>query len=172
MFKLLGAILIIAAAGWSGLSIAAVYTKRAQQLRSLQRALQILDTEIVYGATPLPSALQRVGQAVDQTTGGIFRKTGSLLTSSLGYTAAEAWNHALSTIAQTTALNKEDLTILQAFGEGLGCSAQEEQHKNIALTMLHLQKVEESALKERDKNVKIWRYGGFLLGATVVLLLL
>jgi len=73
---------------------------------------------------------------------------------------------------QLTALSQDDYTILASFGEMLGLSDREEQHKNIALTSLHLGREEEKAQLEREKNERLWRYGGFLIGISIVLLLL
>jgi len=172
VFRLIGALLIIGVAGWSGLWVASIYRRRPQQLRSFQSALQMLDTEIVYGATPLPVALQKIGQAIEPAVGAVFRKAGKLLEKSCGYTAGEAWEKALGDEAENTALRSDDLIILKTFGEVLGASDRSEQHKNIVLTIQYLQKAEMEAEKEKEKNVRLWRYGGFLIGISVVLLLL
>ncbi|KUK32230.1 MAG: Stage III sporulation protein AB [Thermoanaerobacterales bacterium 50_218] len=172
MFRLIGALLIIGVAGWGGLWVASTYSRRPQQLRSFQSALQMLDTEIVYGATPLPVALKKVGQAVEPAVGVVFQKAGKLLEKSCGYTAGEAWNKALGDQAGRTVLRSGDLMILKTFGEVLGASDRSEQHKNIVLTIHYLQKAESEAEKEKEKNGKLWRYGGFLIGISMVLLLL
>ncbi|MGB9792076.1 MAG: stage III sporulation protein AB, partial [Thermacetogeniaceae bacterium] len=62
--------------------------------------------------------------------------------------------------------------VLRSFGEGLGASDRQEQHKKIVLTSKHLSKAEENAQQEREKCERLWKYGGFLLGLSVALLLL
>ncbi|HHW40722.1 MAG TPA: stage III sporulation protein AB [Syntrophomonadaceae bacterium] len=172
LFKLIGAFLVIFSAGMAGMNIASYYSLRPRQLRALQDALQVLDTEIMYAATPLPAALRKIGQAGDTAVSRIFSAAAALLESSRGYTAGEAWSRALDEEFRGTALDGDDYAVLRAFGEGLGASDRQEQHKKIALTSLHLRKEEEKAQREREKNERLWRYGGFLLGISIVLLLL
>ncbi len=171
-FKLLGIFLVIGAAGLAGVHIASYYSLRPRQLQALQVALQMLDTEIMYGATPLPAALKKIGQAAEPPVNTIFLTAGGLLGTPQGYTAAEAWRKSLLQEWKKTVLRKEDFAILRGFGEGLGISDREEQHKNITLASLHLRQEEEKARREQEKNERLWRYGGFLLGMSIVLLFL
>lgn len=172
MYKLIGALLVIFAAGAAGLQIASSFSLRPRQLRALQEALQTLDTEIMYGQTPLPTALKKIGQAGETVISRIFVSAGAILSMNGGYTGGEAWRQALDQEFGRTALNRDDYTILYAFGEGLGASDREEQHKKITLTAHYLRREEEKAQREREKNERLWRYGGFLLGISIVLLLL
>ncbi len=172
MLELMGALLIICSAGFAGLQVAAIFTLRSRQLRALQEVLQLLDTEIMYGATPLPAALRKVAAAGGEVIGAIFLTTGELLSTEHGYTAAEAWSLALDRSAPRAALNQEDRAILRSFGAALGSSDRAEQHKHIAFAALRLRQEEEKAELARQKNERIWRYGGFLAGISVVLLLL
>lgn len=63
MWKALGACLVIGSMGLAGIKVASLYSQRSKELRLLQDALQMLDTEILYAATPLPVALKKIGQA-------------------------------------------------------------------------------------------------------------
>lgn len=172
MLKLIGSLLIICSAGFAGLRVGAVYSLRTSQLRELQAALQLLDTEIMYGATPLPAALRRVAAAAGGCIGLVFRDTGALLGTDDGYSAGEAWSLALDRNFRRTALRQEDLAILKSFGEALGSSDRNEQHKHIGLTAFHLRQESEKAETARQKNERIWQYGGFLVGISLVLLFL
>ncbi|MDH7576213.1 MAG: stage III sporulation protein AB [Bacillota bacterium] len=127
--KLIGAFLVISTAGLAGLQIASYYSLRPRQLRALQAALQMLDTEIMYGATPLPAALKKIGQAAEPPVSAIFLTAGELLGTPAGYTAAEVWSKSLLQEREKTVLSKEDLAILHAFGEGLGISDRQENIK-------------------------------------------
>jgi stage III sporulation protein AB len=172
MFRLLGAMLIIFSSGLAGLRVASAFSCRARQLRILQEALQLLDTEIMYATTPLPMALRRVAAAVGGALGDIFLEAAGLLGAGHGYTPGEAWSLALGRGLRHTALAPEDRAILQAFGEALGSSDRAEQHKHITLAAYHLRQEEEKAEGDRRKNERIWRYGGFLVGIGIVLILL
>jgi stage III sporulation protein AB len=172
MFKLIASLLVICSAGLTGMRAASAYTLRSRQLRTLQEALQLLDTEIMYGATPLPAALSKVAAATGGAVGSLFREAADLLGRSSGITAGEAWSRAVDGSLRRTAFTQEDQAILRSFGEALGSSDRAEQHKHITLTAYHLRQDEERAESERLKNERIWKYGGFLVGIGIVLLLL
>lgn len=172
MWKLVGAFLVIGSMGLAGIKAASFYSRRAAELRSLQDALQMLDTEILYAATPLPRALKKIGCSGCNAVAGIFDEAGELIRAGEGCTVAEAWGKALHKNWSSTALNREDYAILSSFGEMLGGSDCREQHKNITLASLHLRNEEEKARREHEKNARLWRYGGFLAGISIVLLLL
>ncbi len=172
MWKMIGAALVIGSLGMAGIKVASLYSRRTAELRFLQDALQMLDTEILYAATPLPRAMRKIGNSGGGVIAKIFAETGEFIVSGQGCTVAQAWEKALSQNWSSTALNREDYSILSSFGELLGISDCQEQHKNIALTSLHLCKEEEKARREQDKNMRLWQYGGFMAGVSIVLLLL
>jgi stage III sporulation protein AB len=102
----------------------------------------------------------------------VFSEAGAILGKSSGFTAGEAWNLAVERNIRRTALTEEDRAILHSFGEALGSSDRADQHKHITLTAFHLRQEEEKAERDRQKNERIWKYGGFLVGIGIVLLLL
>ncbi|HBG22358.1 MAG: stage III sporulation protein SpoIIIAB [Syntrophaceticus sp.] len=172
MWTALGACLVIGSLGLTGIKAASLYSQRSNELRSLQDALQMLDTEILYAATPLPEALKKIGQGRGNSVTKIFSKAGELFGEGQGFTVAEAWEKALQDNWNSSALIQDDYAILCAFGKLLGVSDREEQHKNIALTSMHLRQEEEKARRSQEKNTRLWQYGGFLVGISIVLLLL
>jgi len=60
MLKIAGCLLIISAGSFAGISLARNYARRPGELRNMITALQMLETEISYTATPLPEALTRM----------------------------------------------------------------------------------------------------------------
>jgi stage III sporulation protein AB len=161
MWKLVGACLVIGSMGMAGMTVASFYSRRSAELRSLQDALQMLDTEILYAATPLPSALKKIGQSGGDIIARIFAEAGELIAAGQGCTVAEAWGKALQKNWSLTALNREDYAILYSFGELLGISDCQEQHKNIALTSLPSAKRRRSRGVTRRKIRVYGNMGGF-----------
>ena len=96
MFKMVGAILIIIGSGITGLIIARNYSLRPQQIRYLRNGMQMLETEILYGLTPLPEALRRIGQRLPFPIGQFYLRTSELLTHGEGLPAFEAWEIAFT----------------------------------------------------------------------------
>lgn len=169
MFKVFGAILVIGGCGYAGLKMGWIYRLRTDTLRLMQNGLNLLETEISYGATPLPLALRRAGEKLGGETSIVFLHSSSLLQQNVGFTASEAWSAGVQRLKQEVPLTKEETSILLLFGNGLGSSARNEQLKNIALAKEQLNLAREQAAEERARHEKMWQYLGFCLGAVIVL---
>ncbi len=149
--------------------VAANYDRRPKQLRAFIGALQALETEITYAATPLPEAWERVGRQTPQPVGAIFNNARAALTG--GLSAAEAWQKGLEDAYQETALTRQDLEVLLELGHCLGVSYRDDQVKHLQLTKENLRQLEMAAQEEAARQVKVWRYFGVLGGLVVALLL-
>jgi len=171
MLKMVGATLVVLAGGLSGLVVAGNYSRRPRELRSLRSALQMLETEIAYGATYLPEALGQVSRRCDKTTAVLFSEAAEELSSMSGVTASEAWEKALGKYYPATALNSHDLSILHNLGASLGISDREDQVKHLRLAMEQIDAETACAEDEAARNAKLWSYLGFLGGLLIVLLL-
>lgn len=171
MLKLVGAVLVIGAAGASGMMVAQGYARRFDELRALHAALALLSTEISFGLTPLPDALEQVGRRAGRRVGELFSDAAALLRCGDGRTAEEAWAQALGRFAAGSALRPEDLAALAGLGATLGASDREDQVCHPALAMERLKSQGMRAEEEARNNVRLWRYLGFLGGVAVVLML-
>ena len=170
IWKLYGAILILFGAYVAGRLATADLIRRPLQLASLQRGILSLETEIGYGATPLPQAFRvAAGQAGDLA--GVFSATARILQQAQGFTAGEAWQSVLSEKKPSLAFNKEDLQIGMQMGGHLGLSDSEDQLKRLALLRVRLQAQESAAQREREKMVKVWQSLSFALGFALILIL-
>ncbi len=163
--------MIICGCGYTGLKIAAVYQKRADTLRILQNGLSLLETEIRYASTPLPQALQRVGEKLNRESRVIFTRAADIMQLREGCAVSEAWDAGIKTLSEAVWISAEETSILALFGKGLGNSAKEDQLKNIALAKEQLHMAEKSAAAAREKNKRMWQYMGFCFGTVIVLLL-
>ncbi|MEG6615890.1 stage III sporulation protein SpoIIIAB [Peptococcaceae bacterium 1198_IL3148] len=170
MLKLIGAILILLACGYAGFSVARRYQQRPKDLRYLQSALQMLETEITYGATPLPEALETVGLRCQKSVAPLFKTTQAHLLNGEGITAREAWEDAVGQYYRNSAINNSDLTVLKNLGANLGISDREDQVKHLHLAMEQLKIEAAKAEEEAVKNVKLYNYLGFLGGLTIIII--
>ncbi len=171
MVKTIGAAMILAAGGSMGFIWARVYEKRPQQLVSLEAALQLLETEILYGATPLPEAMDLVAEKCDPEISGLFRYTALELRKMEGITAGEAWHRAMIKVFPATSLTDQDLFVLKRFGASLGISDREDQAKHLTLAKLQLKSAVGRAEAVCRKNATVFKYLGFLGGLLLVLVL-
>jgi len=166
----LGCIVLIAGCGCLGLWMAYRIRRRPLELRECSMALALLDTEIVWGSTPLPEAFCIVKERTDTPWQGFFAELQERL--QRGEPASTAWKETVITRNAYFCLKPEDWHVISDVGKGLGRSDRTEQHKQIELVQRQLILMKEQAEIWSGKQAKMWSYLGFLCGITGVLILI
>jgi stage III sporulation protein AB len=172
LVEALGAALILGVTSWTGLQVAAGYANRPRDLRDLQTGLAVLQTEVEYGATPLPTALRSASLAAGPRAGPIFYTAAEGMQTGGGVTAGEAMRAALIKVGARTSLRPEDLEIMAALGAMLGASDRSDQVRHLSLARERLVGEEGRAQSERERYERVARYAGVLSGAAIVLILI
>ncbi|WP_408954660.1 stage III sporulation protein SpoIIIAB [Natroniella sp. ANB-PHB2] len=167
--KLIGASLIIIGSGAIGFVVAKQFVLRVKELQELQTALQMLETEISYGLTPLPQAFAKISKSLSTSVAGLFLVAQEELET--GSTAQQAWQQAIKKIFSETALLESDKDVLVSLGHNLGQSASQDQQKHLSLAQHKLTNLHQQAVEEKEQKVKLWRYLGVLLGLFIVILI-
>lgn len=170
LFKFIYSTIIIGCSSLLGLIFANTYTERTRLLGALISTLQMLETEILYSATPIPVLLERVGNKSDREIKDIFLHTSDLLGRNFGQTLDEVWSGVVSKEAENTHLSREDINLLLSLGKNLGISNSQDQVKHIRLVQEEFKRHYKSALIEEGKNVKLFKNLGFLLGTAIVII--
>lgn len=171
MLKLAGAGLVILSCGFLGLGVSRAYFTRPEELRALDTGLKMLETEIVYAATPLPLALARIGERLSEPVAALFTTAARVLQETPGVPAAQAWEQGMAALRRESVLTPADLDILSSLGPGLGVSGREDQVKNLELARQHLNRQLTAAVEAANRQGKMWQTLGFLLGVALVLLM-
>ncbi|MHA6483787.1 stage III sporulation protein SpoIIIAB [Paenibacillus sp. strain BS8-2] len=171
MIKLLGAILIIVAGTLIGFQQAARFAERPRQLRQLAHALQRLETEIGYGHTPLPEALERTAAASPMPISSMLRQAAEGVMASDGPSFQESWSQAIKAHWQDTSLKAGEQAVLLRLGTTLGISDKEDQMKHLKLALSQLKAEEDSARDDQARYEKMWKSLGVLLAVLIVILM-
>lgn len=172
LLKTLGGICVISACGVGGLKGSRGLEKRRKQLKDLRMAINFLEKEITYMHTPLSLALARTAYYTEPPIAFLFEESSRYLKEKQGFTAGEAWLKGIFFMRQHADLKKQDIELLNTAAHQLGMSNASEQKNYFALLQEELKILEENALYDVEKGRKLWSYGGFVLGFTVVLLLI
>jgi len=172
MVKLIGSIIILFSASMVGWHMGRYYALRPLQLRTLLIALQMLETEIVYGATTLHKAFIKIGYRVSGEVGKIFLSSADLLVAEDAEPTQVCWQKAIERHWSQSAMRKTEKDILLNLGFVLGSSDRQDQQKHLRLAMTHLRGVEEEARLEQGKYENMFKSLGFLGGLLVVILML
>lgn len=85
---------------------------------------------------------------------------------------AQWWQEEVRNLCRTTALNKEDISLLARFGEKLGVTDLQGQISNCELYINLFSERLQGAKDNENKNVRLYRVLGFSAGCTVTLVVL
>ncbi len=134
-------------------------------------AIKMLETEIMYTATPLVEALEKVGKGLAHNAAVFFQKAADELKSNKGCSAGEAWEKALEWYYAVSSLDKRELLILANLGKALGRSDQCDQEKHLQLACEQLKMEIARAEESAAKNTKMWNYLGFCCSLAIAIIL-
>lgn len=170
MIKIIGSILVIVSTSFLGYFFGELFKKRTRELKELERAIGILKNEIVYAYTPLPYALEKIGLRLVDPIKSLFLSIAKNLQENVSDGVYEAFYSNTNLYKKNLSLNKEDINILLNLSKSLG-EWDIESQKNIFLaTEERIKKqIEESEILIR-KNLKMYRYLGFSIGAIIVIM--
>lgn len=171
-WKLVGALLVIAASSGAGLTLAAAYARRPRSLAAWRAAADLLQTEVVYGAAPLPEALARAAAHAPDPVAGALLQVRAGLVRSQGEPVSELWAAAVWDHAAAMGLTADDGQALADLGGALGRSDRQDQARHFAATDRRLAALEVAAREDAARMGRLWRYAGPLTGLLVTVLLL
>ncbi|RNB81151.1 stage III sporulation protein AB [Brevibacillus fluminis] len=173
MLKLIGAAVILFSCSMVGWQMGRYYAFRPLDIRTMIISLQMLETEIVYGATPLHRAMAKIGERMRSGIGRMFLTASELLTQEdEPQSTSESWRQAIEKNWSQTAMRKSEKDILLTLGMVLGNSDRDDQQKHLRLAITHLQGLEEEARSDKERYEKMYKSLGFLGGLLVVILML
>lgn len=171
LLKIIGGLLIVSASGLLGILFSNRLSLRYRELINVRRFMQMLETEVTYGATPLPAALYSISNKAEGIVSKFFCSVSDSLTDRSFYTVRDAWNESAEMIFQQSSLQRSDIELIKSFGSILGCSDREDQNKHFKLFYHELRHQEDAAIEEIKKNGKMYRSLGFILGIAVFVVL-
>ncbi|MFS0837768.1 stage III sporulation protein SpoIIIAB [Paenibacillus sp. 1P03SA] len=169
--KLAGAALVLGAGAGFGFAKARRYRRRPQQIREVIQALQRLETEIVYGSTPLPDAIATLSGQTRAPLAGVFREVADRLSEPQDDTLSAIWRDAVQHGWRNSAMKPAELQVVLRLGQTLGASDRTDQAKHLRLSVLQLQAEETTAAEEQKRYEAMWKSLGVLVGALIVILM-
>lgn len=170
MVKFLGASLILISGTSIGWILASVYLNRERELKELQIAFNIINTEISYGKNLLADVLQNTARVLRPPLSYIFNQAGEELDNSREKGFAELWQEIVEKYGKQSFLHQEDLEILITWGRQIGISSLEDQVKINQMTLKRLEQQEDLAGEIARQRVKPIRYAGVLLSLMIIIL--
>lgn len=171
LLKALGALGVVAGGTLAGWLARQRVIRRPRDLEDLRAALHMMETEVGYALTPLPSAMEGVGRRVGGTAGDLLATAGRILGRNPAAGGSAAWRHAVHLVRGSLSLSNTDLLIVDQLFAYLGDTGREDQLKHLQLAQSRLLRQEEEARRQQAAYGRLYFYLGFAGGAALALLL-
>ena len=150
-----------------GILISKKYINRVNELKEFKNALNIFKTKIRYTYAPIPEIFMEISECINPSIGGVF----SMAASKMNLLAAgDAWGLALK--MEELSISNEDKLVLNNLSKLLGKTDLQGQINQIEMTEDYLDEQIRKAEKEKDKNERLYRILGMILGLAIVIILM
>lgn len=172
ILKLTGSLLVIFSTSLMGYIYGKSYRERLENLIYLENCIKLLETEVIYGANPLPEALMNVYNKGNKKVSYIFRLIIERLNKDRECTVFDSFLSVEDTMKNDLNFKKEDIEMFMTLGRTIGSSDRIDQEKNFKLILTQIKNLEDEARIEKDKNEKMFKSLGFLAGLAIVVILI
>lgn len=143
------------------------YTLRLIELKDIKNALNIIESKIKFTYEPLPDIFLQTSKMVSKNISGIFKNASNNMKEC---DAEEAWNRSVD--SSISNLNLEDIENIKSFGKMLGKTDKEGQISRLELTKTFIDMQIEKARVEEEKNAKLYKTLGAVVGLAFVIILI
>ncbi|MTI48203.1 stage III sporulation protein SpoIIIAB [Sporosalibacterium faouarense] len=169
LLKILGSLIVITSSSLIGFTYGSYYSKRLKNLMLLSNSIQLLETEVMFTATPIPEALENVYKKGNKRVSYIFLDIKKHLNKS--FSTNDSFNSVIPTLKQDLNLNEEDIEIFLSLGKVLGKSDRQDQQKHFKTVITQLDRQQKDAEDSKNKNEKMCKSLGVLGGILITIIL-
>ena len=149
-----------------GIKISNKYVERANNLKQIKKALNIFETKIMYTYEPIPDVFFEISKKIKGNVGKLFYDASKQM--QLDF-AGEAWEKSINN--SNLELSEDDKDALKSLGKLLGNTNIEGQLNQLKLVNSFLSEQIEEANESRNKNEKMYKKLGIIVGLAVVIVL-
>ena len=169
VFKYLILLMILVSSTSIGFLLSKRYKDRVNELVIFSKLIKILQNKIRFTKIPLAEAFSEISEIESNITiSEIFSEASKKIKSKK---CKDAWIEAIEENRSGLSLKKEDLFLIQNFGNTLGKTDSEGQISEINEFLILLQTQIKSAEEERKKNAKMYKSLGTIIGLAIVILI-
>lgn len=169
MFRYIVIFAVFLACIYIGFYFGEVYKYRTLELKDFQKALMLMNTEVLYSGTPLPIALLNISYKLETSFNKIFEEISNMLEEGDIYSVYEGFNKSYINHKDEFHLKEEDFNIIKDFFFSLGESGVYGQEKIFNLTSEELKRKYLEAEEESKVNRKMYRGIGVCVGAIIAI---
>lgn len=166
IFKFILLIGVFGTTSMIGINLSKKYVERANNLKQIKKALNLFETKIRYTYEPIPNVFFEISQKIKGKVGKLFFDASRQM--QLDF-AGEAWEKCLEN--SNLGLLEEDKEAIKSLGKLLGSTDIEGQISQIRLVNTFIDCQIEDATEQRNKNEKMYKKLGIIVGLAVVIVL-
>lgn len=156
---------IVFVCSYIGILKAKTYENRVIELNKFENALVMFKSKIEFTYEPLKNIFEDISNVIYSNRNNIF-----LMTIQKEKNIYEAWSESID--ENINNLTKEDKDIIKMLGKLLGKTDIKGQVNEIVLTQGLIEKQIEKAELEKNKNVKLYKTMGVVLGIGICIILI
>ena len=167
IIKYVGIFFVFCITFYIGNLISKKFTLRLKELKDIKNALNIIESKIKFTYEPLQEIFIQTSKMVSKNISEIFVQACNYMKTE---DAQNAWEKGLQ--LATTNLTKEDIESINNFGKMLGKTDKEGQISSLELTKTFIEMQIEKARVEEEKNAKLYKTLGAVIGLALVIILI
>lgn len=172
MVQSIGICMILAVTTLTGAYFCLREKYRLQDLRELERAMVMLESQIRYLSVPLSEVLENISYQTSGQVGVLMQETAKAMAEKTGETADKIWETVWLQHLSHTYFSGEDYQSILRFGKTLGYLDQEQQKNSTDLFLTELRQKCGQLERRLEKNGRLYYSMGFLGGLLLVIVLL
>ena len=172
VFKILFLLAIFVLSTMIGMIIAKRYSNRVGELQELITALEILESRMNYTYDTIPEIFDFIARHLKTNVKNLFQYTAEKLSLDKDFSAGELFNATIDEERILLDLTETDVEILKGLSVSFGQMDLENQIKNIRLILRSLNTQLEEAKQEKEKNFKLCRNMGAIVGVVLMIILI
>ncbi len=165
IIKIINLTLIVLVCTKMGFIKAELYKERVIKLNKFREALSYLKSKISFTYEPIKNIFKDMSNVIYNDDINVFK----LASESLNFDFYSAWVESVN--ESSSFLKNDDLEIIKSFGKLLGKTDLEGQINEIELTMILIDKQIKDAEEELNKNNKLYKSMGIIVGVTISIIL-
>ncbi|MBQ9298864.1 MAG: stage III sporulation protein AB [Clostridia bacterium] len=150
-----------------GILISNKYKNRVKDLKEFKSFINIINTKIRYTYEPIGEICEDLSKMSDSNIGKLFYKFGFLIKDK---SITKSWEEAIDEYGEN--FSKEDKTIIKTLGRMLGKTDVEGQASELEQFQEFLKMQIEKAEKDKQKNEKLYKSLGMVIGLAIIIILI
>jgi stage III sporulation protein AB len=148
------------------------YGKRVTVLMALHQAIRLLETEIIVFANPLPVAISNISKRISPEINGLFK---IILDEMQNNQSGDLYYSFLKTtdyLEKTCLLKADDINVFLSLGKIIGKTNRNDQEQQFKHVYNELDLLILESKEEKNRNEKMYRSLGILLGLGIIIILI